>query len=499
MDRTSILPDPGPSGSPAHHRDAAAVGLATLIAIAFWVRWHFLTTASSMPLGIDGFYYAVQLRSLLAGQGLYYPASPVAFWSMLPGAWALGPIDGAKLGAALGTALAAAPVYAIVRRATGASIAGLLGAALTATAAGGFQLAAEFVKQGIGLTFALTCVATLAGALESPKGRGRGPRLALAALLFLATLLTHLTSVGVALLFALPLLWAQAIEDHPTDLIRPLVGAGGAVLAVALLVLLLVPTVRQGMGLGHLFGQASFAFLGDTAFHFEVALAALAALVTAVLLAPGRIPVRQRALLLGPVAFGLLLIFPWFSQSDPQGLTYRLRIMAFVPLAICAPVVLARLAARVPLLLPAGTLMVMLSLVPVHEPPHAVYQNGMFLPGAVAIADVTPPDAVILVDARQMAFMVKWAADREARTSLPPADDRRPLFRLVTADLLPPGVGRDLPAFEAALAPGLPPPVHLLPRHPQTMILFAEPTWQALLRRADPADRAALAPWKVRQ
>lgn len=122
----------------------AAVALAT---IAFVARWRFLDSFP-YPLGIDGFYHAIQLRALLEDHQLYYRASPMAFWLMLPGAWALGPVAGAKVGAALGTAVAVLPVYAIVRRATGDRTAALVGAAIIASSAGGFYLATEFVKQG---------------------------------------------------------------------------------------------------------------------------------------------------------------------------------------------------------------------------------------------------------------------------------------------------------------------------------------------------------------
>ena len=175
----------------------AALAVAAIVTIAFVARWRYVDSSPN-PLGIDGFYYPIQLQSLLHDHRLYYPASPMVFWLMLPGAWALGPIAGAKLGGTLGTALAAAPVYAIVRRATGQRAAGVAGAALVATAAGSFYLAVEFMKQGVGLTLALAFVATLGAALDAPAGRGRRARIALAAALFAATVLAHLSSVGLA-------------------------------------------------------------------------------------------------------------------------------------------------------------------------------------------------------------------------------------------------------------------------------------------------------------
>ena len=492
----------------------AALAVAAIVTIAFVARWRFLDS-SPYPLGIDGFYYAIQLRSLLHDHRLYYPASPMAFWLMLPGASALGPIAGAKLGASLGTALAAAPVYAIVRRATGERAAGVVGAALVATAAGSFYLATEFVKQGVGLTLALAFVATLGAALDAPAGRGRNTRIALATVLFAATLLTHLTSVALAVAFAVPPLWVRATRTGSAHRLRTaaLIAAALAVLATA--VVLLVPAARQDMGLAQLFGPASRDFFGRHAFHHEVPLGALAAIVLAVNVVVGVVLHRvrgpratlraaapsaeARALLVGPAVLALMLALPWLSVRDPQGLVFRLRIMAFVPLAICAPAAMAQLLAwappRLPQLLPIAAAVALLALVPLRYVAPVNWPDLANVPGAAAIAEHTPPGAIIIVQGRELAFMVKWAADREARTLPPRPIDARPTFRLASAGVLPPGVLRELDAFEHGLPADLPRPVRLDPKKPKRMILFAESTWLALVQAASPADRAQLELW----
>ena len=492
----------------------AAPAVAAIVVITFVARWRFLDS-SPYPFGIDGFYYATQLRSLLHDHRLYYPASPMAFWLMLPAAWALGPIAGAKLGASLGTALAAVPVYAIVRRATGERAAGVGGAALVATAAGSFLLATEFVKQGIGLTVALAFVATLGAALDTPAGRGRRARIALAAALFTVTLLSHLTSVGLAVLFALPPLWVRASRDGSADRVRAsaLTAAGLAMLAAA--VVLFVPTVRLGMGLANLFGAATLDFFGRHTFHHEVSLAALAAVALAAITGIGlvfpRVPgpgttsrtaapsAEARALLAGPALLALMLALPWLSVRDPSGLAFRLRIMAFVSLAICAPAAMALMLAWAPprlrRLLPLAAAVALLVLVPLRYVAPVNRPNPSFVPAAAAIAEHTPRNAIIIVQGRHVAFMVKWAADREARTLPPRTFSARPVFRLASPGVLPPGVLRQLDAFEQALPPELPRPVRLVPGKPKTMLLFAEPTWQALVQATSPADRAQLEPW----
>ena len=489
----------------------AALAVAAIVTIAFGARWRFLDS-SPYPIGIDGFYYAVQLRSLLHDHQLYYPASPMVFWLMLPGAWALGPIAGAKLGAALGTALAAAPAYAIVRRATGERTAGVTGAALVATAAGSFHLATEFVKQGVGLTLALTFVATLGAALDAPAGRGRRARFALAAALFAATLLAHASSVGEAVVFAVPPLWVHVTRGASGRRLTAAALIAAAIAVVAVVVVLLVPAVSRDLGLAHLFGPASTDFFGRHAFHDEVPLGALAAglLVVGIVFrrgrgspasaGPGAPSAESRALLVGPAAFALVLALPWLSSRDPDGLIFRLRIMAFVPLAICAPVAIAQLTAAVrasvrQLLLIAASV-ALLAFVPLRYVDAVNWPNLSFMPGVAAVADHTPPSAIIIAKDRQLAFMVKWAADREARTR-PLRADARPTFWLASPGVLPPTVLRDLEGFEERLPAQLPRPVRLFPKKPKwmMMILFAEPTWQALIQAASPADRAHLEPW----
>lgn len=482
---------------------ATALAIATVASVA---RWRFLHS-SPYPLGIDGFYYAIQLRSLLRDHHLYYRASPMAFWLMLPGAWALGPIAGAKLGAAVGTALAAVPVYAIVSRATGDRLTGLIGAAIVATSAGSFYLATEFVKQGVGLTLALAFVATLGAALDAPAGRGRRTWFGAAAALFVATLLAHLTALGVAVTFAIPPLWVRATRVGSAHRLRSTALIVATMVVLAAVVVLLVPAVRHDMGLAQLFGPASVDFMNGPAFHHEVPLGALAAVILALRVLAHRVRVprddlratepsaESRALLLGPAVMALMLAVPWFSGRDFDGLVSRLRIMAFVPLAICAPVVIAQLItharANLQRALQVTIAAMLLVVVPLTYAEPVAWPNPSFVPAAGAIAEHTPPDAVVIVNHRQLAFLVKWAADREARRQPPAVIGARPVFRLASPGVLSPALVRTLEGVEQPLRAHLPRPVRLGPSQP-VMILVAEPTWQAVMQSASRVDRAQM-------
>jgi hypothetical protein len=93
-------------------RIAIGVGLVALTAYSAWQRWQALTF-SPFPLGVDGYFYPLEVRALLEHGALQYPASPLTFWFMAPFAAATDPITGAKLGAAIGPALVALPAYAV--------------------------------------------------------------------------------------------------------------------------------------------------------------------------------------------------------------------------------------------------------------------------------------------------------------------------------------------------------------------------------------------------
>ena len=149
---------------------AAWVAIGALVAWSAYQRYQLLAE-SPFPLGIDGYFYPIQLRALLETGHLQYAASPLAFYWMLPFAAATDPITGAKLGAAIGGALIAVPMYGVGARLGGRG-AGLVAAVLATTSAGSEYLSIEFVKNGIGLTAAMFALwAVLAACDRDPLPR----------------------------------------------------------------------------------------------------------------------------------------------------------------------------------------------------------------------------------------------------------------------------------------------------------------------------------------
>src|SRR5262249_22990352 len=86
------------------------------------------------------------------------------------------------------------------------------------------------------------------------------------------------------------------------------------------------------------------------AFDHEAVLAALAALAAAVLLVVRRKQLDRSGAELAAdwtlVAIAIVIALPWLAVADHQGLGFRLRIAAFVPLALLAAIAIGALPVR---------------------------------------------------------------------------------------------------------------------------------------------------------
>ncbi|MBE7452335.1 MAG: glycosyltransferase family 39 protein [Kofleriaceae bacterium] len=211
----------------SEHRERllAAGAWAAVLALAAWSTWHrwALLTESPYPVGVDGWYYPIQLRSLLERGELAYPAAPLTFWLMAPVAALTDPIVAAKVIAALGGGLVGVPAFLLGRRVGGVA-GGLVAAVLATTGGGSFYLSLEFVKNGLGLTVALTAAWLGLRALEQPTAR-RG---ALAAGAIVAAVLTHKMSALLALGLLAPAALVELRARRPAALTWRRAAAGAA-------------------------------------------------------------------------------------------------------------------------------------------------------------------------------------------------------------------------------------------------------------------------------
>jgi hypothetical protein len=479
-------------------RIAAGIVLAALVAYSAWQRWQALAV-SPFPLGVDGYFYPIEVRSLLEHGTLQYPASPLTFWFMAPFAAATDPITGAKLGAAIGGALIALPAYAVgVRLGRGGRGAGLVAAVLAAQLASSQYLSTEFVKQGFGLTVGLTALWLLLRALDQPSRMRIG--VALAGLV--ATLLTHKLATALVIVIAVPAIIEEARGRavlRGRRLLYLLTGIASVVVALAVLGLV---APQRFVGAGDLalathvvhahaeWGLPALAmphyrlvFDHETTFGFAAAIAALAVVFA--------VPYDRKAH--GPrvvawimIGIALLVALPWLAVDDPQGLGFRLRIAAHVPAALCAASAIGTIPeiwrTHVRDLVLAAAVVLVAWLMPVDRAEGRVLAHPALVSAVMAAQDQIPSNATVIVPERHILFMVAWYT--RAKVSLRPEPVPYPQrVRMMPLAFIGMDSPLDHALDDARKEPGIDPPLGLHARHRNGLVLVTEPTWDWLMAR----------------
>lgn len=500
---------------------AVVVALLALVAWSFWQRWQLLSD-SPFPLGVDGYFYPIELRSLLDHGALQYPASPLAFYLLAPFAAATDPITGAKLGAALLGAALAVPAYGVGARLGGGRGAGLLAAALATTSVGSAYLTIEFVKNGIGLTVALAALWLALRATERPSSA----RIAAAVAGLGAAYATHKMAAALVVVVAIPAALAAAAGRGALRGRRLFyaIGGLGAVVAVALglgavfpqrflsagdaqLVRGLVSATPRWSAPALVLPGGELVLGHDALLGLGLGLACVAAFVIRTRRAarlPGNrshdAPSRtasSAAAAWPVVGLAIAIGLPFLAVTDRQGLGFRLRIAAFVPAALTAAIVsravLARYAHRDAVL---AALALVLAVVrrPGDRLDGEVVTHPALVAAVQALNGHVPPGATLIVPERHIAFMVAWytgAAVAIQPDRVPPAQR----YRLLPLHFIEADSPLDRALIAARAEPSLEPPLGVHPRHPNGLVLVAEPTWSWILERLPAADRARLAAW----
>ena len=346
-----------------------AIALVSLVALSFAERWALLE-ASAFPVGVDGYFYPVQLRSLLEDGSLAYPAAPLAFWLMAPLAAVTDPITGAKLGAALGGAMIALPAYGVGARLGRCRGAGSCGRARDDEC--GLGVLDDRVREerhrpdrADDRLWLLLRALGRAGTVADRDG------LVGAA----ATVLAHRWRLAALVDRDAPMLAAAAghgkVRGRRLLYAIAIVGGTGALLfALALTGSLPLP---NDLDIGRaVTSQASYwtapALVTRTAtltFGHEALTGAIIGVIGAVVLANRKAidrvvvpaPIRgtptrrshpgETAVAWAIVVIAIAIAWPTLDVSDAQGLGFRLRIAAFVPMSLAAAVVAGRLASRI--------------------------------------------------------------------------------------------------------------------------------------------------------
>ncbi len=507
------------------HRDAVlgAAAWSAVLALAawsVWQRWELLTV-SPYPVGVDGWYYPIQVRSLLERGHLAYPAAPLTFWLMAPLAAVTDPIVAAKVIAALGGGLVALPAFLLGRRAGGIA-GGLVAAVLATTGGGSFYLSLEFVKNGLGLTIALTAAWLGLRALERPTIG----RLALAALALLAAVLTHKMSALLAAALLAPAAVVELRVRRPSPRVWRGAAAGGAVLVVAFVVagwqapqrfvgpadLALLDGAFTGPGDWQLpamavphAGRPTFRLMLG---HQGLIAAAAAAVFLAVAIAGRRLETlrwdarpAERALTWAALALVVITSWPWIDVADPDAVGFRLRIAVFAPACVVAAAAVGRLV--VALELPWRLVVVVPALVTwiAVRPPAPT--EGMvdteipMVTATAAMPGLLPADAVVIAAERHLGFQAAWFARVPVRMRPEPVPAGR-RWRMIPLGMFGDRSPLDRALRAARAQPDLAPPIGLHPGHPNGLVLVREATWDWVLGQLPPRNREWWREWHTR-
>lgn len=482
-----------------------AGALVLIVGTAFALRWHVLATDGTLPgsapfpVGIDGYFYPVQVRSLLEHGVLRYPASPLTFYWMVPFALIAGPIAGAKIGAALGGALIAIPAYGIGKRLGESRGAGLVSAVLASTSATSCFLAFEFVKQAIGLTVALAALWAILVAIEQRTRK----RIAIAAVMLALAFATHKLAAALVVIIVVPeLALIVRRELFGRRLIYVVLVVTGAVIASLVLGTVApkrfisttdLALVKQLVSSDwHVTAPALVMGTFELTYGYEPLIAGLVCIAALVIVLVSGVQHRPTALAI--CIAGIAIASPFLRVDDPQGLGFRLRVASFIPLALAAPIIVRKVPHRATLAVAVALLVIEGS----RDHTDGVVKTHPALATAVEAArGKIPAGKTVIVGERHIMYMVDWytGADVSLRPEPVPLARRIRMLGLVMIGGQGSSVDQALDA--ARTHPELEPPIGLHPNYRNGLVLVPEPTWTWILQQLPPRARAFYAPWPV--
>jgi hypothetical protein len=234
-----------------------------------------------------------------------------------------------------------------------------------------------------------------------------------------------------------------------------------------------------------------------------------------------------------------VIAWPWLDVTDVQGLGFRLRVAAFVPMALAGAVVVGKLVARVKYrdIVLAALSIVLAVRAPGDRAEGRIDAHPAMVSAVLALGNTVPAEDTIIVPERHIVYMVAWYT-RHAVRILPasvPAEHRwrlvplawvgfdSPLDRALIAARTerrteprtePPPEPRSEPRTGPRTAPRTEPPpepqteprtgprtesrppIGLHPRHPNGLVLMKEETWQRVLATLPEDIRTAWSRWR---
>jgi len=195
-----------------------------------------------------------------------------------------------------------------------------------------------------------------------------------------------------------------------------------------------------------------------------------------------------------------VIALPWIDVSDPQGLGFRMRIIAFVPLALAGAIAIGEVAAQIKI--PdvatraiAGAMVIAVVLLRPQEPEGVVRAHPAMVAAAEALAGAVPRGDTVIVTERHIEYMAAYYARVPVKlnpASVPPARRWR-LMPLAFIGRRDDSLYRLL--MTARATAGVDAPRGLHPRDPNGLVLVPEATWTWIVDRLPPRVRTHYREW----
>ncbi len=383
--------------------------------------------------------------------------------------------------------------------------AGLVAAAVATLSATSAYLSIEFVKQGIGLTVALAALWCVLRAADQPTRA----RLATAAGALVGTVLAHKLAAAFVIAVAIAIGLQEARgrgQLRGRRLLYTLAGLAGVAVVLAILGAISPQRFGSIADLGHVrdaltttarWDDAALA-RGDfvLAFDHEAIIGLIAAGAAAAVLWSTRPqpPSGRRTAAIFLIGLGAAIAVPWLAVDDPQGLGFRLRTAAFVPLAACAAIVAGALPARArPYVCVAVALG--LAFVPRDRDEGKVTAHPALVASALALVDHVPTGATLIVPERHVEFMVAWYTHAPVSARPDPVPYAERVRVLLPLSTLHAGFPLDAALAAARAEPALEPPLDLHPQARNGFVVVREATWDWILAQLPGRSHRHFAAW----
>ena len=292
-------------------------------------------------VGVDGYYYVLQINELRTQGRLYFPTrTPLILYLLTGVSYLTGDLATAvKISAVTLHAALCGGVFAVVRSLTRSTWLGMLGAALAAVSGPHLYMVTEFVNQLGAITFLMWGAYC---ALQARGARRRKTWVLLALSCTAAAWLSHVSAIMITLVLGAALVLTRMLIDGSES-------GGGYRLEALLTVLLLwlAPAILALQQLGGMPAGAESEVLATP--RLPLSRAAAAEQMLLMLVCPAVlviISVAKRGardfkanLFFGAVALlGVLVtINPFFNNVPGNGLIWRLSVLSYLEVALLVP------------------------------------------------------------------------------------------------------------------------------------------------------------------